>query len=185
MRMAMTGRRRELVRLLTDYRPTDDQEIAFRVRMLDVAVSAHDPFDRHSFEPGHFTASGFVLHPDGDRVLLIRHRKLGIWLQPGGHIDAEDASPLEAARREIGEEAGLVDLHPVGDGLVDIDIHRFPEREGDLAHDHLDLRFAFVSPTDRLSPNDEAVDARWVGKLDLEGLAVDRSITRPVGKVLD
>jgi 8-oxo-dGTP pyrophosphatase MutT (NUDIX family) len=57
----------------------------------------------------HFTATTYVVR-DGN-VLLHRHRRQGIWLPPGGHIE-RDELPSEAARREIEEETGLsLQLH--------------------------------------------------------------------------
>jgi 8-oxo-dGTP diphosphatase len=58
----------------------------------------------------HFTASGIVL--DHDQVLLVKHRKLGLWLYPGGHIDP-DEDPAQTVMREIGEEAGI-DVEIIG-----------------------------------------------------------------------
>jgi 8-oxo-dGTP diphosphatase len=59
----------------------------------------------------HHTAGGIVLDGQG-RVLLVRHRKLGYWLQPGGSVeDGED--PAAAAIREIREETGI-DAEPIG-----------------------------------------------------------------------
>ena len=54
----------------------------------------------------HFTASGIVISDDFDHVLLIEHRKLGCWLYPGGHIDA-DEDPVQAVLREVSEETGI------------------------------------------------------------------------------
>lgn len=152
--------------------------------MLDLASAAHDPYDRCSYQPGHFTASGFVLHPDGRRVLLIHHAKVGKWLQPGGHVDPGDHSPLDCARREIAEETGVTGLHPIQERVFDIDIHRFPARGDDPAHDHYDLRYAFVAASETLSHNDEVVAARWMTRSDLVSVQVDRSIERPVVKLL-
>jgi len=53
----------------------------------------------------HFTVTGFVI--DDDRTLLHWHRKLGIWLPPGGHID-RDEDPVQAVLREVVEETGIV-----------------------------------------------------------------------------
>lgn len=50
------------------------------------------------------TASGFLV--DQDKVLLIKHKKLGFWLAPGGHTE-DDELPHQAAEREIWEETGL------------------------------------------------------------------------------
>jgi 8-oxo-dGTP pyrophosphatase MutT (NUDIX family) len=180
----VTDRRPHLLRLLTEYEPSDPDEQAYRLRALDLAAAAHDPFDRHSYRPGHFTASGFVLHPAGDRVLFVHHALLGIWVQPGGHVDPGDATPVDAARREISEETGIADLTPISEQVFDLDVHTFPEGSGQPEHLHFDLRFAFVAGDDSLAPTAEVLEARWVSAAELDGLGVDRSVRRPVGKLL-
>jgi 8-oxo-dGTP pyrophosphatase MutT (NUDIX family) len=180
----MRSRRPHLLRVLTEYEPDDPDEQAFRLQALDLAAAALDPFDRHAYRPGHVTASGFVVNPDGDRVLLVHHATIGIWVQPGGHVDPDDAAPLEAARREIAEETGVVDLTPVSAGIFDIDVHEFPEGSGRPAHRHFDLRFAFVAADDRIAPSAEVLEALWASVGELGGLGVDRSVLRPVGKLL-
>jgi len=176
--------RAELIALLTAYDPSDPEEREYRLRMLDLAAVAHDPFRRTDYDPGHFTASGFVVHPDGDRILLVHHARLGIWVQPGGHIDPADPSVIDAARREIVEETGLSSLAPVIEGLVDVDIHEFGASGDQPDHFHFDVRFAFMAVTEGLAPNTEVLEAVWVGVADLAGLGVDRSVTRPAGKLL-
>jgi 8-oxo-dGTP pyrophosphatase MutT (NUDIX family) len=176
--------RASLLALLTAYEPSDPDEQDYRIRMLDLAAVAHDPFRRTEYDPGHFTASGFVVHPDGDRLLLIHHARLGIWVQPGGHVDPGDPSLLEAARREIVEETGIAHLHPITDGLVDIDIHRFGPSGDQPEHFHFDVRFAFVAGRADLQPNSEVLEAVWVRQEDLAGLSADRSVTRPAAKLL-
>lgn len=51
-----------------------------------------------------FTATTFVVHQQ--RTLLLFHRKLRMWLPPGGHIDPHEL-PHDAAVREVCEETGL------------------------------------------------------------------------------
>jgi len=152
--------------------------------MLDLAAAAVDPFGRDQYTPGHFTSSAFVLHPDGDRVLLIHHGKIGIWVQPGGHVDPEDIGLVEAAQREVAEETGIGDLTAIGDGLFDIDIHPFPATAKQPHHLHFDLRFGFVARTETIDATDEVRDCRWVAWEELAALEVGRSVTRPVGRML-
>lgn len=52
----------------------------------------------------HFVATGYVVR-DG-KTLLLLHKKLRMWLPPGGHIDPGEL-PEEACLREIREETGL------------------------------------------------------------------------------
>jgi len=176
--------RTELLRLLTEYLPKDPDEQRYRLDMLDLAAAAHDPFDRYDYTPGHFTASGFVLHPDGNSVLLIHHAKIERWLQPGGHIDPTDADPMAAAVREIGEETGVAAVAAVSDSIVDVDIHVFPERSDQPEHRHFDVRFAFVARDAVLTANHEVHDARWVSLREVAALNPDRSVLRPIGKLL-
>ena len=80
--------------------PLDDRESSSRDFTIQAFRRLERPYDRHA-DPTHVTGSALVIGPRG--VLLHRHKKLGIWLQPGGHVDGGEA-PWEAARREAGEE---------------------------------------------------------------------------------
>lgn len=51
-----------------------------------------------------FVATGYLVR-DG-KTLLLKHKKLGLWLPPGGHID-EGEHPDQAVLREVREETGL------------------------------------------------------------------------------
>jgi 8-oxo-dGTP pyrophosphatase MutT (NUDIX family) len=97
-----------------------------------------------------------VTGPEG--VLLLLHKKLGIWVQPGGHIDAGE-SPWEAARREAEEETGLRFAPWPGDPpLAHLDVH-----PGGAGHVHLDLRYRLVPAGDRTPrpPSGESQEVHW------------------------
>src|ERR1051325_3552574 len=70
--------------------------------------SAPTVFER-THAVGHFTGSAWLVSADGARVLLTHHRKLGRWLQLGGHADG-DPDLAGVALREAEEESGLTQL---------------------------------------------------------------------------
>ncbi len=111
-------------------------------------------YDRKNFT-GHITASGMVYDPSTDRLLLLEHVQLKKWLQPGGHVEASDASILTAALREVEEETGirpsLLTLQGIGPDrfpVIDLDCHPIPlsETKREAAHWHLDVRYLFTLP---------------------------------------
>jgi hypothetical protein len=100
-------------------RPVDARERDSIAEFLNRFDALAQPFDEHA-DPVHVTASAIVIGPRG--VVLHRHKRLGLWLQPGGHIDTGEA-PWDAALREAREETGL----PVGfPGRIRINRRRWP-----------------------------------------------------------
>jgi 8-oxo-dGTP pyrophosphatase MutT (NUDIX family) len=135
----------ELIDALMGVYPADLAERADVDRMIRYASDLEQPFSRDEVS-AHFTASAVVVDSTGRRTCLIDHAKLGRRLQPGGHIEADDESAPQAALREVREETGLdVRLHPWAPRPFDVDIHEIPERPGEPAHLHLDLRYLVVA----------------------------------------
>jgi 8-oxo-dGTP pyrophosphatase MutT (NUDIX family) len=122
----------------------DDAEETDRCAMLRLAGELGDPLSRE--EPSaHFTASALVVDAAGRRTCLVQHAKLGRLLQPGGHIEREDATVEEAALREAREETALeLRLHPTAPRPFDLDIHAIPARGDEPEHLHLDVRYLLV-----------------------------------------
>jgi len=185
----MPHRRSALRELLLSHAPVDVREEQHRARMLAL-LDVDDPFARDRFDPGHFTASAFVLSPDEADLLLILHAKFGLWLQPGGHIDPEDPDVVAAARREVAEETGLGpgDVDPIASlgTLLDLDIHRIPPnpRKGEPAHEHFDVRVLLRARTPVLRAGSDARDARWVPVGRVQDAGTDDSVRRAVRKLL-
>ena len=170
---------------LAGYAGEGEREARFVARMLELC-QAEAACERSHFSPGHFTASAFVLSPDRRDIVLIHHKKLGIWVQPGGHVEPSDPDLISAARREVLEEVGLGDLEPLqpsGTPLFDVDIHLIPARKQDPAHEHFDVRFAFVAKTRELVLSDEVADLRWVPLADVAQMGSDESVLRAVNKL--
>lgn len=133
-----------LAQLLRAHVASDDREEADRVAMLRLAMELDEPTSRDQ-AGAHFTASAFVIDAECARVCLVEHAKLGRLLQPGGHIESDDVSLEAAALREATEETQLdLDFHPDAPRPFDLDIHQIPERPGEPAHFHLDVRYLLV-----------------------------------------
>lgn len=153
--------------------------------MLELARGPDDPFARDLFTPGHFTASGFVVSPDGLRLLLIHHRRLDLWVQPGGHIDPTGEHVIDAAAREVEEETGIGDLAVLHEGLFDVDVHDVPAAGVEPAHAHFDLRFLFRAGSVELTAAPEVHDAAWVPFEEVAAMTTDPSVVRAVDKLRD
>jgi 8-oxo-dGTP pyrophosphatase MutT (NUDIX family) len=152
-------------------------------RMLELIGRGGQPYSRHQIEPGHFTASAFVLCPERRRVLLVHHAKLGRWLQPGGHIEVSDLDLEGAARREVTEETGAPLGPRLGAGVFDVDIHEIPGRAKEGAHLHFDVRYAFVAQATDLAISSEVLGARWVELTGVAALTEEESVLRCVTRL--
>lgn len=134
-------------------------------------------FERDCFDDGHITGSAWLVDKSGSRVLLTHHRKLGKWLQLGGHSDG-DNDPLAVAHREAEEESGL-SARPVAQTILDVDIHTIPSRGRDPEHLHYDLRFALeVVGSERFHVSDESLDLEWIDIDDVKRLTTEESVLR-------
>lgn len=110
------------------------------------------------------TISGFIVRIDGDepRILLHKHKKLGVYLQFGGHIELHE-NPWQALTHELLEESGYAleqleilqpkirmknteeaKQHPVP---VSYNTHRFNDD-----HSHIDISYVFVSDSKPAHP---------------------------------
>ena len=140
----------------------DEAAMIDRVRTL---VCAHVDCLLRSCVPGHLTGSAWIVSSDHKRCLLTHHRKLNKWLQLGGHADGQ-TEPSLVALREAREESGMraFEWVTIQGKLVplDIDVHVIPARGAEPAHEHHDLRYLLIAPSDEpVLISDESHDLRW------------------------
>jgi 8-oxo-dGTP pyrophosphatase MutT (NUDIX family) len=164
--MVFSQRRAQLCRQVRDLPPPADlRERRSRLRVLEALDRLPHPFGRLG-GPVHLTGAAIVAGRRG--VVLHRHKRHGIWLQPGGHLEPGEM-PWEAAAREGAEETGLPLRHPAGGPrLVHVDVHPAG------AHVHLDLRYLLLAPdADPRPAPGESPDVRWFPWADAIAVADD------------
>ena len=176
-------RAESLLRELRRYEPFDAVERQHCRDLIALLGTGDAGFSRDAFDPGHVTASCFVIDPTGGRVLLHRHKRLGRWLQMGGHVE-EDEPLIAAALREAAEESGLDDLEMLS-GIVDVDVHRIPAGKGEPEHRHFDVRYlARTGNPDSITIDAaESLDLRWVTLADAVTLMATEESRRVIDKI--
>ena len=176
--------RDDLLAALEAYVPSSPAEAASLDRIRSFVSAPEDPFARENPE-GHVTGSAVVARPDGSAFLLVHHRKLRRWLQPGGHTDAADSSVYETALREAREETGISRFgSPLSDAILDVDVHAIPAHGGDPAHSHFDVRYLVTSEETVHAENaeDPARPMRWMSLEEARSRGADASLLRALGK---
>lgn len=164
------------LKLLAEQLENDDQDIISRKNFV-----------------GHVTASAFIVNKNTRQVLLLHHKSLGKLLQPGGHVDNTDSSPLDAALREVEEETGLrsedLELRPILRQYTEvpfhIDSHYIPEnpRKNEPGHYHHDFRYLYITDKSDISINDkESKGFKWI---DWDIFAEDPHFTIVVDRIED
>lgn len=155
-------------RLVSAFAPRSPRDDAARA---DFATHFPDDFGpvRCDDGPSHATASAFVFDPTLARTLLVFHRKGRFWVQPGGHLEDDDASIADAALRELREETGVT-ASVSNPFLYDLDHHALSSAFGRCAS-HLDIGVAVIVPTAAaLTVSEESEDVRW---WPIDGLPAD------------
>jgi 8-oxo-dGTP pyrophosphatase MutT (NUDIX family) len=176
--------RNDLAATVGHYEPTGQVEAASFARILGFLAAPADPFSRANPE-GHITGSAVVARPDASAFLLVLHRKLGRWLQPGGHTEESDNSVFDTALREAREETGIAAFQtPRGDAILDVDVHPIPANRKDSAHFHFDIRYLLVTSAepDPAASEDPTRPMRWTTLEDARAAGTDQSLLRALEK---
>ena len=161
---------RELRAALADYAHRWPQEAGLAAEFVTLLDDPQNPFLRERLQ-GHFTGSAWLVSADGSRVLLTHHRKLGRWLQLGGHADG-DRDLAAVALREAEEESGLSGLVLDSARIFDIDRHWIPLRKDVPGHWHYDVRYVVrAGSNEAFVLSEESLELAWraVNEIASEG----------------
>ena len=172
---------KSLEQLIIHYAETYPKEMAPH-DMLKFLDEETGYFLRNNYN-GHFTGSAWIISPDKSNILMTHHKKLGKWVQLGGHADGEN-DLLKVAIREAKEESGIQQIKVLSEEIFDLDIHGIPQNNSEPGHLHHDIRFLLEA-----DPNKEAViisaeshDVTWIPLADVAKLNPEVSIQRMVKK---
>jgi len=156
--------------------PAEKERLQSFISYLDRNESGQ-LYNRKNFD-GHITASVFILDASCTKLLMLHHKILDRWLQPGGHIEGEDKDLLSAAYRECHEETGirssfitLMSADCRESIPFDIDSHRIPanDKKNEAEHYHHDIRYLFTyNGSDEISIDaNESQGFQWISLAEL------------------
>ncbi|MDH5301384.1 MAG: NUDIX hydrolase [Gammaproteobacteria bacterium] len=175
--------RADLLNRLRHYRTSFMEEAAMVDRTWQFVLQHENCFDRQ-LAHAHVTGSAWIINPSHTHALMLHHKKLNRWLQPGGHADG-DPDILQVVLKETSEETGIAleNITLVSDNIFDVDIHTVHQSVHDNRHEHHDIRFLLMID-DRLPipGNSESNQVAWVPLAHVSRYNNARSLYRLVNK---
>jgi 8-oxo-dGTP pyrophosphatase MutT (NUDIX family) len=162
--------------------PRDSPSGRFEAAAWAALLSSEGPaLLTRSAAPSHLTASAVVLTPDGAATCLVLHGRMGLWVQPGGHLEDGDQTMGAAAAREVAEETGQHGrLLP---GPVALSRHPAPCAPG-VVDWHLDVQFALLAEPEPPTVSSESRDVAWWTIEEVRGLAAEGRLAGGVQELL-
>lgn len=179
------------------YAHFDAAEEMQSVNVIEDFVQREENACERSCPEGHLTSSALVTNYELDHVLLTLHKKLGKWLQLGGHTDGS-WDIATSSLREVQEEAGVgpeatslfnwqkvFEIPDSSSALpFDCDVHEIPGRANEPKHKHFDLRYlVLVDARLPLAISEESEDLGWFSLSRARELTQERSMLRQFDKL--
>lgn len=146
-------------------------------------TSAEKPFSRDE-KLGHITGSCWIIDKTCSKTLLTNHKKLNIWIHPGGHSEGE-TDPLDIAKREGVEETGL-EIEPISSFPFYLDIHTIPRYKNTPAHYHYDFTYLFTPVSSmNYTVSTESHDLKWIDLHKIKNGDFENNIIYMANKTID
>lgn len=148
------------------YIPYNEQEKKDREVILKCIDKFDDILTRDN-EVAHITSSGFVVNRARNRVLMVHHNIYKSWAWTGGHADGEE-DLLRVAIREVNEETGVNNIHPVSSEIFSLDVLTVLGhiKKGRYVSPHLHLSVAYLLEADDREKltvkEDENSGVKWI-----------------------
>ncbi|WP_303900019.1 NUDIX hydrolase [Anaerotruncus colihominis] len=149
------------------------QEAADQDLILSLALREPAAILTRESLAAHMTASGFIINEARDRVLMVHHNIYNSWSWTGGHADG-DSDLLAVALREAREETGIVNVAPLSQEIMSLDVLTVPGhvKHGAYvsAHLHLSAAYLLIAPEEQTisAQPDENSGVQWVAFDSLE-----------------
>lgn len=145
----------------------------------------------------HFCASVWITTTSTpQKMLLVHHKKLGKWLQPGGHVEQFE-NPVETAIREIKEETGIdisfliQKVQVINRDGTFLPVPKFfmeqtiPANKNQPQHYHLDVQYHLEIPEqETLLRSDESHGIGWFTKIEALKLPIHEDTRVVIQKLM-
>lgn len=184
----------EIQRILEEYLKIFPNEKERQKRLQNfLRQSLQEELTDWNSAKGHVTVGAFVYCKNEDKFLVLYHKDLKMFLYPGGHVDIQDKTLFETAKRELKEETGLDNLELLemcSSGIpFDIDTHLIPknERVHMPEHYHFDFRYMFLTKTIEKVTLDknESSEYKWITTKELRKDENYKQLIEKLSKIIE